>query len=85
MSDRFTHFLAGFLGVFALCSLSTGALAGSDEEKMADIKKNGGCPRCDLRLTELRFLTVENVNFNRANLRETDLKEAVLPGGDFQN
>ena len=49
MTYRFTHILAAGLGAMAFLSIAGVAQAGSDEEKMAEIKENGGCPKCDLR------------------------------------
>jgi len=72
MTNRVSRVLAGCLGAMALLGAAPGALAGSDAERMADIRDQGGCPGCDLRLAELRGLTLDGGNFAGANLREVD-------------
>ena len=84
MKNRVTRVLAGCVGAMALLAAAGGAQAGSDAERMAEIKEKGGCPGCDLRLAELRGLVLENGDFGRANLREVDLKEALLKDANFK-
>ena len=57
--------------------------AASAQTALDGFRDNGQCPRCDLRLAEMRGIAIENANLSKAILREADLKEASLVEADL--
>lgn len=72
------------LTIAALAAFALAPCAVADETPQDQLRRTGMCERCDLRLSELRGLSLEKAELMRAVLREADLKEAVLHEADLR-